>query len=143
MLRIVLLTLVFLIVFPNEFKAQTIKPFTVAALEDARCELNNRYIDMLISEVEKTNERVFVISHATKNEKAGVNYSRLIYTKTVLSKFKGLDERKITIATGDKTSAKEGNLEFWLGSKLFLVVSIFNNQQICLQVHEFEPENNK
>lgn len=141
MSRIVLLTLVFLFVSLNELKAQTNEPFTVSALEDARCELNIRYIDMLISEVEKSNERIFVISHAAKNERVGVNRSRLIYTKTVISQFKGLAERKITIATGEKTSDREGKLEFWLGSKLFLVVSISSNQQICLQVLDFDVKN--
>lgn len=99
---------------------------------DARCELNNLYIEKLITNAIEKKERIFVISKLGKNEKFKINSLRLSYTLMVLTKIKKMEPELVITAIGDKTSEKNGKLEFYYGSKLFLVILIEPNKQVCL-----------
>lgn len=132
-----ILIILMLIIFNANLIAQ-MKPLNVVSASDnARCELNNLFIDSLIIEAHKEDAQIFIISKRAKNERGGVDWVRLRYVKTVISKFKRFNEDKVTIAVGEKNDESEGKIEFWVGKRLFLVSQILKNQQICLVTNEY------
>ena len=112
--------------------AQSVSPkYSVEGLSGS-CEVNNRYIDELVGEAKKTKERIFVIAIPSQKEKYKINGERLGYALTVLTQIKRVDFKQVTAATGIETTEKNGRVEFYLGSQLFLVSFAEKNKQICL-----------
>jgi hypothetical protein len=105
--------------------------YLVDSSEDAHCELNNRFIDSLVIEAKKGDERIFIISRLNTKEKFGWNRARLSRAYSILTEVKNIKSEQIVIAIGDRTSERKGRIEFYLGSQLFLVSLAENGKQIC------------
>jgi len=87
---------------------------------------------MLISEAKQTNERIFIISRLNKKEKYPLNRFRLNYAYSVFTQLKEIKSEQVVTAIGERTSERDGRIEFYLGSQLFLVSMIENGKQVCL-----------
>jgi hypothetical protein len=103
------------------------------------CEVNNLYLDRLRGEVAKGTDRVFLISYSSKSEKSGIDNKRLGYTRFISTDFKRFPKDKLTIATGERATEKDIRLEFWIGSKLFWIMSLSRNQIPCYLTHTYDP----
>lgn len=112
--------------------------------ESGACEFNNMLLDKLSGEVSKGSERVFLISYSAKAEKPLMDNRRLTYTRWVFSDIKHFPKDKLTLATSsDRVEEKDIRLEFWLGSRLFLNISIKKNQQVCYLTHDYDPKEHR
>ena len=122
-----------LTIFGFEINAagQTPQPkFTVESTVDA-CELNSFYLDELISEAKRSKEKIFIISKLSKKEKYGINWFRLQSAQDYITT-REIPVEQIVIAVGQRVSKEPGRLEFYLGSKLFLLSEGKINKLICL-----------
>lgn len=132
-LKLHLCVLLFIFVMTAFVNAQTFEAtHIVKTNEDAHCELNNLYIDLIVTETIKNKERVFVISRLGKNEKDRWNLSRLALARTILTQIKPLQSEQVVTAVGEKSTETNGRLEFYVGSQLFLVSYAEKNKQPCL-----------
>ena len=87
------------------------------------CELTNRYIEQLAFGAIENQERVFAISRPGKDEKNKISDLRLKAINFALI-VKGMPETQFVIATGRRTSNRNSVVEFYLGSKFFLLVPV-------------------
>lgn len=95
------------------------------------CEYNNVSMDaiamMLLMD---KNALLYVIAHGGTNESQSVVKRRLDYTKIILLGVKRFDKKRMVFATGDKIKGK-GTLDFYVGSQLFLTISMQKNRPVC------------
>ncbi|HMS41706.1 MAG TPA: hypothetical protein PKE69_15855 [Pyrinomonadaceae bacterium] len=107
------------------------------------CESNNSLIDVLAMEiVNNPMATVFVISRGGIGEKLSIVNRRLKYTQMVLLKIKKFNERRVVFASGEKVKG-EGNVEFYIGSELFLTISMKKNKPICFLTPDYCGRNNE
>src|SRR5215213_5185553 len=84
------------------------------------CEMNSLYFDMISNKVAESKERIFAIFRAGKGETESVNAKRLAHVKTFLEQSKGWKRFDVIYARGEKSDG-EGQIEFYVGGKLFLI----------------------
>jgi len=107
--------------------------YTVEETDEAACELNSSYLDILLAKARNSNDRIFVISRLSKTESSKLNRIRLTNARLALTDGKGLSENQVITAIGDRiVNGGRGRLEFYLGSRLFLVSKINKNKIACL-----------
>ncbi|MCA1624339.1 MAG: hypothetical protein LC768_12070 [Acidobacteria bacterium] len=121
-------------VFTQSRDIETIRSFPASG---AYCELNSAYLDVLVNEQKKSGERIFVISRLGKGERTSLNDARLTGVKNYLVEKAAIEKERVVFAEGDRTNGV-GILEFYLGSKLFLVIEKSQNNVGCLDCCE-EP----
>ena len=114
-------------VFTQEKDIETIRSFPASG---AYCELNSAYLDLLSNKQKESGERIFVISRLGKREKKSKNIERLTLVKHYLIERAGLEKERVVFAEGSKTNDL-GKLEFYLGSKLFLIIEMSKNSVGC------------
>ncbi len=96
------------------------------------CELNSLYLDYLAQDARASLERIFVIARLGKGEKSrDLNRTRLVAARFYLIANRELKKEMIIFAEGDRAD-KEGRLEFYLGSKLYLVSLVERGKDVCL-----------
>lgn len=107
------------------------------------CELNSLHLDYLVQDARASSERVFVIGRLGKRETSRLlNRRRLHIARNHLVTSGRLNKDFVVFAEGDQ-SDKEGRLEFYLGSKLYLVSLIERGKDVCLTCcNDRFPENN-
>jgi hypothetical protein len=111
--------------------------------EDAYCELNRVYFEALVREQSENSEKLFVISRLGKIEQTKWAHNRLAFAKAYLTQVMPFDEKKSVFAIGEKTDSV-GKLEFYLGSKLFLVIEQPKNELGCFSCcEEYVPKKTK
>ena len=94
---------------------------------DSSGELASREIDSIAVESRQSGERLFVIARLGAGEKSRrLNLGRLYNTRDYLSG-KSFDQSTIVFAEGERVNG-EGRLEFYLGSRLRLVVLAKRNR---------------
>jgi len=115
---------------------------TISEANSAACEGNSAHFAYIATEVSKSKERIFIIFRAGKGETETVNAKRLNYVKGFLQNFKSWRTFNTVYARGEKTNS-EGKIEFYIGSKLFLVVVSPKNATPCLTCCDegFDPQN--
>lgn len=114
---------------------------TVQNSKAADCEFNNLLLDTLIISTKKKEERLFIIARPSKNEGNQINFLRLKLARSVISDYKkGLNKSEVVIAIGESSVEKDGKLEFWIGSDLYVIISTRKNQQACFQTPDYVPK---
>ena len=109
------------------------KVYLVDSSADSACELNNFYLNQLMSEKEKQpKDRIFIISRLSKGEKASIGWKRLMTAYYVLTTGTKISTDQILIAAGTKTKEKKGRIEFYLGGKLILISIAEKGKNVCL-----------
>jgi hypothetical protein len=94
---------------------------------DSSGEIASREIDSMAAESRQSGERLFVIVRLGAGEKSRrLNLGRLYNTRTYLSA-KSFDQSAIVFAEGERING-EGRIEFYLGSRLRLVVLAKRNR---------------
>ncbi len=128
------LTFVFMVGFvftsSNHAQAEVVDVLEI----NTSCEINIFAIEGVMRRSIDENGRIFIISHRSRLEQKGVDWARLKYTRTAMTKFRQFPSDKVIIAVGEPTEEKHGKLEFWVGSKLQLTVYIKSNQQVCFHI---------
>jgi hypothetical protein len=94
------------------------------------CELNSLYLDMLTNEYRANNERVFVIARLGRGETSRALILRRLDVSRMYLNGRIKNDR-ILFAEGEKVKG-EGRVEFYLGSKLFLVSLAERGRNVCL-----------
>jgi hypothetical protein len=115
-------------------------PVVVSEADSNACELNSAYFDWVSNDVRKTQERIFVIFRAGKNETETVNVKRFSYVKNFLENGKSWKVLDVIYARGEKTDG-EGKIEFYVAGKLKLIVNSPRNKTPCLDCCENELNN--
>ena len=96
------------------------------------CELNSLYLDYLAQDARASSERVFVIARLGRGEKnRALNRMRLSAARFSLAANRELKKETLVFAEGEQTE-KEGRLEFYLGSKLYLISLVARGKNVCL-----------
>lgn len=96
------------------------------------CELNSAYLDALTQDARASSERIFVIARLGKRESSRtLNRRRLHRTRNHLVTSGRLAKGSVIFAEGDQAETK-GRLEFYLGSKLYLVSLVEYGKDVCL-----------
>jgi hypothetical protein len=96
------------------------------------CELNSAYLDALTQEARARSERVFVIARLGRGEKSTVlNRNRLHRVRNHLVVTGRLKKDRVVFAEGDRVDS-EGRIEFYLGSRLYLVSLAKQGKDVCL-----------
>lgn len=98
----------------------------------AVCEKNNLYIDLLVREANKTNQKIFIISRLGDGEQSKLGWRRLRKAEFFLTSGKEIPPSRIIIAAGRRLSKAQGRLEFYLGSNLFLLSEAEKGKDVCL-----------
>lgn len=112
--------------------------------EGGACEVNNMLLDKFRAEVLKGSETVFLISYSAKTEKPLMDERRLLYTRAVFTKVKRFPKDKFIIAAAtDPVEEKDIRLEFWIGSRLFLKISVPKNQEVCYLTDVYDPKDHR
>lgn len=112
--------------------------------ESGACEVNNMLLGKLRAEVSKGAEQVSLISYAAKAEKPVIAIRRLLYTRAVSTDIKGLPKDRFLIAAAaDRVEEKDIRLEFWIGSRLFLKISVKKDQQVCYLTDVYDPNDHR
>lgn len=131
-LRCLLMGCVLLLPQTGALAQQNSEPQHLVSRESkAACEMNNLYIDLLVGEAKKSKERIFIISRLGKGERAKLNWRRLGKAHFFLTDGKEIPSSQIVTAVGTTTRGI-GQLEFYLGSKLFLVSEAKKGSDVCL-----------
>ena len=126
------LALIAFFVLANTLSGQTSDAIQIQTSKAADCEFNNLLLDTVIISSKKKGERLFIIARPGRNEGNRINVSRLGFTRSVISDAKkGMPKSEITIATGEPSGETNGKLEFWIGSKLHVVISTLRNKPVC------------
>lgn len=111
--------------------------------DGAYCEENRVYLEALFREQNINGEKLFVISRLGKIEQTKWVQTRLAFAKVYLTKIMPFDSEKSVFAIGEKTDSV-GKLEFYLGSKLFLVIEQPKNKIGCFTCcEEYIPKGTK
>lgn len=96
------------------------------------CEVNGAYLDALTQEARSRSERVFVIARLGKRESSrALNRRRLHMVRNHLVMSGRLQKDFVVFAEGDRAD-HEGRLEFYLGSRLYLVSLAEPGNDVCL-----------
>lgn len=104
------------------------------------CELNSLHLDYLVQEARAGTERIFVIARLGKKEKSRtLNRTRLDAARFHLILNRDLKEDSVILAEGERTD-KEGRLEFYLGSRLYLVSMAAPGKNVCLSCCNDRPD---
>lgn len=112
----------------------------VVRADSSSCEVNGAFLDSLVQDARSGSERIFVIARLGDGESSRpLNRSRLEYSRFYISINKGLKSDKVVFAEGDRVNG-EGRLEFYLGSKLYLVSLAKRNRMVCLTCCDDRPE---
>jgi hypothetical protein len=98
----------------------------------AVCEMNNLYIDLLVIEAQKTNQRIFIISRLGAGEQSKLGWRRLRKAHFFLTSGKEVPPGRIVIAAGESMGKQKGRLEFYLGGELFLLSEAEKGKDVCL-----------
>ena len=118
---------------PLLMRAQEQKSGTNIVKGDANaCELNSAHLDALTREARATSERVFVIARLGKRERSkALNRRRLHMTRNYIITSGRLVKDNVVFAEGDQADT-QGRLEFYLGSKLYLISLVEYGKDVCL-----------
>ncbi len=96
------------------------------------CETNGSYLDMLTNEARSRSQRVFVISRLGIGERRiSIGRRRLQMARNHLITSDRLQKEQVVFAEGERVQG-EGRLEFYLGSRLFLISLAQRNGNVCL-----------
>jgi hypothetical protein len=96
------------------------------------CELNSAYLDYMVMEQRAKGERIFVIARLGRGEvNRSLNHNRLEYARFYLLESGRTQKEKIVFAEGERING-EGRVEFYLGSRLFLVSLAERGKNVCL-----------
>ena len=96
------------------------------------CELNSLYLDNLISEQRANGERIFAIARLGRGEvKRSLRLNRLEYARLYLIESGRTQKEKVVFAEGERVDG-EGRVEFYPGSKLYLVSLAERGKNVCL-----------
>ena len=96
------------------------------------CELNSAYLDYMVMEQRAKGERIFVIARLGQGEvNRSLNHNRLEYARFYLLESGRTQKEKIVFAEGERVNG-EGRVEFYLGSRLFLVSLAERGKNVCL-----------
>lgn len=108
------------------------------------CEHNPASLSLIASQAKEQGERIFAIFRVGKNETEKVNAARLIYVKKVyLQSWAKYYKLNVIYARGEKTDS-DGQIEYYVGGKLSLVVISPKNKTPCLDccgTEIFYPQN--
>src|SRR5215813_13305362 len=92
-------------------------------------ELHSSLTDILAQEASKTNERLFVIFHRGSNDTfAGINWIRLMNLKAYFTATQKRFGTADPVFAYGKPVAGEGRIEYYLGSRLRLIVFSTKNK---------------
>ena len=101
------------------------EPYVVES--DSSGEVSSREIDVMAVEAKESGERLFVVVRLGAGETSRrLNRARLYNTRQYVSA-KGFDQRTTVFAEGERVVG-EGRIEFYLGSRLRLVVLAERNK---------------
>lgn len=116
------------------------QPNTITVRGDANsCELNSLHLNSLVQEARANSERVFVIARLGRGERAALlNRLRLDMARFQLMQSGRLPKGAVIFAEGDSTDG-EGRLEFYLGSRLYLVSLARRGENVCLTCCDDRP----
>jgi len=95
------------------------------------CELTHKYLELMRNKTAETNDRIFVVSHLTSQEKSKLNQTRLFQANKAFQML-GINLTKVLFLIGNRTTDKNGYLDFYVGSKFYLRVVGEKNKNICL-----------
>jgi hypothetical protein len=96
------------------------------------CELNSAYLDYMVRDQRANSERIFVISRLGRGEsKRSLSRGRLQYARFYLLESGRTQKEKVIFAEGDRVDG-EGRVEFYLGSRLYLVSLAERGRNVCL-----------
>lgn len=96
------------------------------------CEANSSFLDALTNEHRSTNERVFVIARLGRGEaNRALSLNRLERARWYLVEPGRIKSENVVFAEGARING-EGRVEFYLGSKLFLVSLAERGMNVCL-----------
>lgn len=125
--------LLFLLANHITMRAQEKSETIIVKGDDNACELNSLYLDNLrMRFMSQDNQRVFVIARlGSKETSTRLNRLRLNSVKiyTVVS---GRFPKEMTIFAEGERAEGEGRIEFYLGSRLYLVALVAPGKNICL-----------
>lgn len=108
--------------------------------DGAFCELNKVYLEKLFLQQKETNEKLFVISAISKKEKQTLRSSRIYNANIFLTQIMKFDKNNVLFAE-NISNQEMGILEFYLGSKLFLVIEQPFNKIGCFTCcEEYTPK---
>jgi hypothetical protein len=96
------------------------------------CEMQIYVVERIMRLSKERDERVFIISRQAAKERRSIGWSRLRYTRDIMTKFRRFPADKVTISAGENSAGPEGYLKFWVGSRLELELYVPRNRQICL-----------
>jgi hypothetical protein len=126
--------MIYLILFCFSFSAiaQETKNGTIISrpADGAYCEMNKVFLENIFREQKENNEKLFVIVGSGNNEKTNINRARLGSAKTFLIKFMKFSEESVIFAEEFKKN-EVGAIQFYLGSKLFLIIEQPLNKISC------------
>ena len=105
--------------------------FNIVNAKSNACEQNSLEIDILGGDTSKTKERMFVIARAGRTETETVNLRRLQKLRQFLEERKGWKNLDVVYARGERMSV-EGQIEFYVGSKLRLIIKAGLNHTPCM-----------
>lgn len=107
--------------------AQTASDEPYIVESDSSGEISSREIDSMAVEAGQIGERLFVIVRlGTGETNRRLNFARLFNTRQYISQ-KSFDSRKTVFAEGERVEG-EGRIEFYLGSRLRLVLLAQKNK---------------
>ena len=96
------------------------------------CELNSAYLDYIVMEQRAKGERIYVIARLGRSEvNRSLNRARLEYARFYLLESGRTQKEKVVFAEGERIDG-EGRVEFYLGSRLFLVSLAERGKNVCL-----------
>jgi hypothetical protein len=112
----------------------------VVEATDGACELNSRFIDLLIADAKSTGDRIFVISRVGANENHKLDAVRLAAMRRYFLNGPRFDLKRAVFAAGDALEGnKQGRVELYLGSKLYLVSKAQKNKSVCITCCDASP----
>lgn len=91
-----------------------------------------KVVERVMQVAKEREERIFLISRRSSNEKSRVDWSRLKYAKAVIKQSRGFPVEMLSVSVGEISTKHNGYLEFWVGSSLELELYVTRNRLICL-----------
>jgi hypothetical protein len=126
--------------------AQESPPETQVVEGDANaCELNSAYLDYMLMEQRARGERIFVIARLGRGEvNRSLNRRRLWSAGFYLLESGRTRKEQVVFAEGERVDGG-GRVEFYLGSRLFLVSLAGRGKNVCLTCCEdyMPPKGNR
>lgn len=115
-----------LLLFNGICFGQKIAEKTAIAASDESGEIASSVIDLMLGEIKKDNNRIFIIFRIGENERQTINNVRLRSTKQHFLD-KKINLKNFVFAQGE-TVKGEGRIEFYLGSELRLILLAKRNR---------------